>query len=126
MSQRQTYEVLPSQSLPYDLEKLLAKLIYQELRFAFKQEVAKQELARASKYNIEALFAEVDKAGQKFIDRENLKAFLLRGSFIPNDNLVLAIIRRTDLDCDARLGLMEFIEAVRPVEDQPSARPKSS
>ena len=28
VSQRQTYEVLPSQCLPYDLEKLLAKLIY--------------------------------------------------------------------------------------------------
>lgn len=126
MSQRETYEVLPSQSLPYDIEKLVAKLIYQELRFARKQEDLKHELKKVPKYNLQTFFEEVDKAGQKFIDRNNLKSFLLRYSFIPNDNLVLAIIRRMDLDCDAKLSLMEFIEAVRPVEDQPTARLKSA
>ena len=40
--------------------------------------------------------------------------------------MVLAIIRRMDLDCDAKLTYMEFVEAVRPVEDQPTARIKSA
>lgn len=63
------------------------------------------------------------------IDRASLKSFLLRMSFIPNDNLVLAIIRRMDLDCDAKLSFMEFVEAVRPTQDQPMVkeeRPRSS
>lgn len=109
--------MLSSQTLQYDLEKLLAKLIYYELRFARKQEALKQDLVKQPAYNLEKFFKEIDRDKDKVIDRENLKRFLLRFSYIPNDNLVLAIIRRMDLDCDAKLSLTEFIEAVRPVED---------
>ena len=76
--------------------------------------------------DLQGLFDEVDIADSTYIDRRNLKAFLLRASMIPNDNLVLAIIRRTDLDCDAKLSFMEFVEAVRPVEDQPTGRTKAT
>ena len=86
----------------------------------------KEDLAATPRYSLKRLYDEVDKSGTDCIDRANLKAFLLRGSFIPNDNLVLAIIRRMDLDCDAKLSYMEFVEAVRPVEDQPTARIKSA
>ena len=41
-SQRQTYEVQPQQSLQFDVEKLLSKLIHKELRFAKQQEYLKQ------------------------------------------------------------------------------------
>jgi hypothetical protein len=50
----------------------------------------------------------------KYIDADNLKLFLVRCSYIPNDNLVMAIIRRMDLDCDAKLNLLEFIDALSP------------
>lgn len=86
----------------------------------------KRELAATPKYNLQQIFREIDRAGLKFIDRNSLKSFLLRFSFVPNDNLVLAIIRRVDLDCDAKLSFLEFVEAVRPVEDQPTARLKSA
>jgi len=37
--------------------------------------------------------------------------------FLPNDNLTLAVIRRVDLDCDAKLNYNEFLGAVKPIED---------
>jgi hypothetical protein len=36
---------------------------------------------------------------------------------LPNDNLLIAIIRRIDLDADAKLNYREFIDAVRPIEN---------
>ena len=42
-----------------------------------------------------------------------MKKFLVRCSYLPNDNLIIAIIRRMDLDCDAKLNQLEFTEAIR-------------
>ena len=39
-----------------------------------------------------------------FVAGNNMKKFLVRCSYLPNDNLILAIIRRMDLDCDAKLN----------------------
>ena len=36
---------------------------------------------------------------------------------MPNDNLLIATIRRIDLDCDGRLNYLEFIDSVRPQEN---------
>ena len=36
--------------------------------------------------------------------------FLIKCGVLPNDNLLLAIIRRMDLDADAKLNLKEFID----------------
>jgi hypothetical protein len=46
-----------------------------------------------------------------------MKRFLIKCSIIPNDNLLLAIIRRMDLDADAKLNIKEFIDSVRPIEN---------
>lgn len=89
----------------------------------------KRELSKMPRYDLQKFFDQIEADGSKMIDRASLKSFLLRMSFIPNDNLVLAIIRRMDLDCDAKLSFMEFVEAVRPVQDQPMLmreRPRSS
>ena len=40
----------------------------------------------------------------------------MSNQYLPNDNLLLGIIRRIDLDCDARLNLKEFSEAISPIE----------
>lgn len=41
----------------------------------------------------------------------------MKYSYLPNDNLLLGIIRRIDLDCDAKLNYNEFMDAVRPIEE---------
>jgi Ca2+-binding EF-hand superfamily protein len=45
-----------------------------------------------------------------------LKRFLVKCGVIPNDNLLLAIIRRMDLDADAKLNFKEFVDGIRPLE----------
>jgi len=67
-------------------------------------------------YNHQYFFRSIDEFNRNYIDSINLKAFLIKCSFIPNDNLILAIIRRIDLDCDAKLNELEFIDALRPLE----------
>lgn len=119
-SQRQTYEVQPQQSLQFDVEKLLSKLIHKELRFAKQQEYLKQQLAQSPEYNLQKFFEAIDNQFTRIIDQVNLKRFLIKCSFLPNDNLLLAIIRRIDLDCDAKLNYLEFCDAIRPLEDHVS------
>ena len=63
------------------------------------------------------LYKTVDDWNYKYIDQINLKRFLIKCGIIPNDNLLISIIRRMDLDADAKLNLKEFIDAVRPVEN---------
>ena len=40
----------------------------------------------------------------------------MKYAYLPNDNLLLGIIRRIDLDCDAKLNFNEFLDAIRPLE----------
>jgi hypothetical protein len=86
------------------------------------------------------LFKTVDDWNYKYIDQINLKRFLIKCSVIPNENLLISIIRRIDLDADAKLNFKEFIDAIRPIENftikksikpsvnsiRGSGRPKSS
>lgn len=67
-------------------------------------------------YSLEILFKSVDDWNYKYIDQINLKRFLIKCGVLPTDNLLLAIIRRMDLDADAKLNLKEFIDAIRPIE----------
>lgn len=126
--------------MPYDVEKHLCRLIYKELKLAREEEHLKQQLACRYDYSLDMLFRVVDDWNYKYIDQVNLKRFLIKCSVLPNDILLLAIIRRIDLDADAKLNLKEFIDAVRPIENftskkaskpldtqvSRSSRPKSS
>ena len=42
---------------------------------------------------------------------------MIKCGVIPNDGLLLAIIRRMDLDADAKLNFKEFIYGIRPIEN---------
>lgn len=55
------------------------------------------------------MFREIDDWGYKYIDYKNLKRFLnFKMGVSANDQHVIAIIRRFDLDADAKLTLKEF------------------
>jgi Ca2+-binding EF-hand superfamily protein len=74
-------------------------------------------LAIHPEYNLERLFNEIDATRTNYIDVSNLKSFLIKCSYLPNDNFLLAIVRRMDLDGDAKLNFREFIDALRPLEN---------
>jgi Ca2+-binding EF-hand superfamily protein len=60
------------------------------------------------------LFKEVDDWNYKYIDTSNLKRFLIKTGIFPNDTLLIGIIRRYDLDADAKLKYQEFVDGIKP------------
>ena len=95
----------------------MARLLQKELRLAREIELLKQQLASRYDYSLEILFKSVDDWNYKYIDQINLKRFLIKCGVLPNDGLLLSIIRRMDLDADAKLNMREFIDGVRPIEN---------
>ena len=77
----------------------------------------KQDLATAYDFNLDSLYTCVDDCNFKFIDTSNLKRFLVKCCIYASDALLIAIIRRMDLDADARLSMKEFMDGVQPLEN---------
>lgn len=102
--------------------------MFKELKLAKEEEHLKQQLATRYDYSLELLFKSIDDWNYKYVDQINLKRFMIKCSVLPNDNLLLAIIRRMDLDADAKLNFREFIDAIRPIENftakQANTKPK--
>ena len=111
-TQRVAYTLTERETLPYDVERMLATLIERELRFYREQEKLKYELVSRFDFSMQGMFAEVDDWNYKYIDIKNLKRFLMKTSVYPDDNALRAILRRLDTDGDARLSFREFSMAV--------------
>lgn len=77
----------------------------------------KQELSARYDYSLDHLFKEVDDWNYKYIDFNNLKRFLIKTGTFPSDTLLVAILRRFDLDADAKLSYQEFVDGVKPIEE---------
>lgn len=60
---------------------------------------------------------ELDDCNLKFIDSAALKRFLIKTRVYPSDDLLIAVIRRMDLDADARLSRKEFNDSILPLEN---------
>lgn len=84
-----------------------------EFKLARDSERLKQELSARYDYNLDHIFKDVDDWNYKYIDSATLKRYLIKTGVHPNDGLIIAIIRRFDLDADAKLNQKEFIEGVR-------------
>jgi len=88
-----------------------------ELKLAGQVECLKQELACSYDYNLDRLYNTIDDCHFKFIDTANLKRYLVKCGLLPTDSILIAIIRRLDLDADARLSQKEFFDGVQPLEN---------
>lgn len=102
----------PNEFLPFDVERCLTKLIQKELALAGQSEMLKQELATSYDYNHEASYRVMDDCNFGFIDTSNLKRFLVKCCIYASDALLISIIRRMDLDADARLNKREFFDGI--------------
>lgn len=116
-SQRPTYTVSPNEFLPYDVERCLTKLFQKELQLSGQSEMLKQDLATSYDYNLESCYKNLDDCNFGFIDTSNLKRFLVKCCIYASDALLIAIIRRMDLDADARLSKREFFDGIQPQEN---------
>jgi len=77
-TQRQTYSVGQSEFLPFDVEKLLANLIYKELKLAREQERLKNALAERYDYESRSLFKDVDDINYNYVDASNLRRYIIK------------------------------------------------
>jgi Ca2+-binding EF-hand superfamily protein len=67
-------------------------------------------------FDYEKAYLAVDDWNYGFIDRKNLKGFFKKHGYKANMQEVISIIRRLDLDADARLSKSEFIQGLKPEE----------
>ena len=89
----------------------------------------KRELENAYDYSIKKAFQVIDDWNYNYIDSNNLKRFLrTMGHLTPKPQLI-AIIRRFDMDGDAKISLSEFELGMKSslfIYTGAGKRPKSS
>ena len=73
----------------------------------------------ATRYDFDAtaLWKQVDDINYNYIDTANLKRFLIKTGFVTNEAKLIAIIRRFDLEADAKLNKKEFEEGIKPIRE---------
>ena len=90
--------------IPETVQKSLLNLFNSELELAKRTEILKQKLALCYDFDAKTLYEAIDDGNVKFIDNSSLKRFFAKTKVYPQDNLLVAIIRRIDLDADSRLS----------------------
>lgn len=66
-------------------------------------EEIKQTMAANKSFDYNGAFNSVDDWNYGYIDKKNLKSFLRKHGHLASNEEVMAIIRRMDMDADARL-----------------------
>jgi len=77
----------------------------------------KQELALDYSCVLEDLYHEIDDCNLRWVDTASLRRFITKCAIKTTDALLIAIVRRLDLDADARLSLSEFKDGLMPLEN---------
>jgi len=80
----------------------------------------------SKQFDYSKAYYSIDDWNYGHIDRRNLKIFLKKHGFLATSEDVVAIIRRMDLDADARLSKQEFIEGIKPEEPYSKAMKRQS
>ena len=97
----------------------MTKLIEKEMKLAETVEYLKEKLHKCVDFDMSALYHQIDDCNMRFIDATAMKRFLLKcqlGGGKIKESLIGSIIRRYDLDADAKLSYQEFTDGVKPIE----------
>ena len=93
-----------------------SRIACREIAFNRVTEELKQEMDATKSFCVKKAFEAVDDWQYGFIDKKNLKSFLRKQNYIATTAECMAIIRRLDVDADARLSRQEFADGLRPEE----------
>jgi len=77
-------------------------------------EELKQVIKATKSFCVNLAFQAIDDWKYGYIDKKNLKSFLRKHSYLASTAECMAIIRRLDLDADARLSKHEFAAGLQP------------
>ena len=115
-TQRPSRRTLSYENLDPLVERELAILLAQEIDFQLKLEQLKQDLEKFKKFSIRRAFKAIDSANFRYIDEVSIRRFLKKIGHSPVKGELIAIMRRFDLDGDAKVSFQEFVEALTPVQ----------
>jgi Ca2+-binding EF-hand superfamily protein len=104
------------ENLSSSIEQELTCLLEKEIAYNRVLEELKQYIQCTKQFDYYKAFQEIDDWSYGYIDRKNLKSFLRKHGCKATSKDVNSIIRRMDLDGDARLNKEEFIKALLPEE----------
>jgi hypothetical protein len=116
MAQRDIYEVRKQDFLDTEIESELTRLFEKEIAFNRVTEELKQIMDASKSFDIKKAFLSIDDWNYGYIDKKNLKSFLRKHNYLASNSECIAVIRRLDLDADARLSMPEFTDGLRPEE----------
>ena len=115
VTQRPSRRTRVDEKLDPIIERELAILLAKEIDFQLKLEQLKQDLERYPRFNTRHAFKAIDYMNYKVIDEQSLRRFLKRVGHQPIKQELINIMRRFDLDGDAKISFAEFIEGITPV-----------
>ena len=98
------------------VEREMAILLAMEIDFQLKLEQLKQDLEKFKKFSIRRAFKAIDSANFRYLDEVSIRRFLKKIGHKPLKGELIAIMRRFDLDGDAKISFQEFVEALTPVQ----------
>jgi hypothetical protein len=116
IAQRPTFEVPSTEKLGANVELELTLLLEKEIALNRVIEEIRQKMQCSLQFDDTKAYMEIDDWSYGFIDQKNLKSFLRKHGFLASKRDLMAIIRRLDLDGDAKLCRQEFIEGLTPME----------
>ena len=102
--------------LDVKVERELTSLFEKEIAYNRVIEVLKQRIASSKTFDLELAFLTIDDWKYGYVDRKNLKSFFRKHGHVATNQECVSIIRRLDLDADARLSMKEFIDGLSPNE----------
>lgn len=130
VTQRPSRRTLSFEKVDPIVERELAILFAKEIDFQLKLEQLKQELHRYQAFNMRHCFKAIDYLNHKVIEESALRRFLKRAGHQPVKRELVAVMRRFDLDGDAKISFAEFVEGLTPVQpdivQQPKRKPRES
>jgi Ca2+-binding EF-hand superfamily protein len=107
-SQRPNNELPRHEYLPMRVERALSQLIFKEVRLQLKADQMKRTSENAYDFSFPKAFKAIDDWSYGYIDQSNLKRFLRSMGYLATKQELIAILRRFDMDGDAKINLAEF------------------
>lgn len=125
-TQRESYYVSRYETLPYEVEWALTRVVDKEINYNRKIELLKEDLSLRYDFNTLDAFRLVDEDRCGLIDLDAIYLFFKRNHIIASESDILALLRRADTDGDGKLTYSEFVDAISPSDPYYKSTLKSS
>ena len=130
VTQRPNNELPRHENLPMRVERALSQLLFKEVRMHLKADIMKRALENAYDFSVQKAFRAIDDWSYGYVDSSNLKRFLRSMGHISTKQDLISILRRFDMDGDAKINMAEFALGIKSnlttFAKKGGKRPKSS